>query len=74
MAEPKVIKKKPSIAINKFLKGLLYSVGLAAITYGINFISQGGIPPEYAFLSGVGISILQALKKGLEPYKPELDA
>jgi len=73
LIKERVFGNKPSIALKKFVKGLLYSAGIGAIMYLITFVNSGGIPPKYAFLSGVVMAILQALKKGLEPYKPDLD-
>ena len=69
----KVIVEKPSIVVKKALKGLLYSVGITAVTYLINFIPNIQFQPEYAFISGILYSILTAIKKSLEQYDVKKD-
>lgn len=64
----RVISKKPSIALKKFLKGLGYTVMAAVITYSLNYLSSMNVSPENAVMVGLLISVLQALKKALEKY------
>ena len=69
----KVIKENPKIVVMKFLRGLLYTLGITAVTYAINFLPNVQFEPEYAFISGILYSILTAIKKSLEKYDPMKD-
>jgi len=71
----RVLKGNPNIVINKFVKGLAFTVGLTIISYTVNFLSSNPniFPEEYAFISGLVITFLQCLKKAMEKYDPDRD-
>lgn len=68
-----VLKENPKIVLNKFLKGLGYSVGITAIAYAVDFVAVLEFNPEWAFISTILMTLLQTAKKAFERYKPELD-
>jgi len=68
-----VLKENPKIVLNKFLKGLGYSLGVTAVAYAIDFVAVLEFEPEWAFISTILMTLLQTIKKAFEKYKPELD-
>ena len=62
-----------NIAIRKFFKGLIYTAGMAVVTFSINAIISGNIPTEWVVYSGILLAVLQSIKKGLEKYEPSKD-
>lgn len=68
-----VLKENPKIVLNKFLKGLGYSIGITAIAYAIDFVAVLEFNPEWAFVSTILMTLLQTAKKAFERYNQDLD-
>lgn len=68
-----VFKEKFSLVWKKFLRNFLYSLGLYAITWILNYVTVLELPPEQMLYGSLAISLLTALKKGFETYDPSLD-
>lgn len=65
-----VWNNRKKIVLNKFLKGMGYTLLLAGLTFGIEFISTSNIPQEWVLYTGLIIALLQSGKKALEKYEP----
>jgi len=67
-----VFRSKPSIALKKFLKGMVYTAGLAGLSFVIEAFTTGAVPKDWMVYSGIIIAVAQTLKKGLEDFDPKL--
>lgn len=65
-----VLIENPKVVLNKFIKGLVYTVIITLLTAIIDAIAGGGLPTWEVFLTTVGYNVIVSLKKGLEEYKP----
>jgi len=54
------------ITAKKFLIGLGYTLGISALAYTIDFLQMTEFPPEYAFWTGLLLSILIAVQNYLK--------
>ena len=63
-----------AIVFKKFGRGLLYTVGLTAVSFIIEAFTTGAsVPSEWMVYSGIIIACMQAIKKSLEKYDPAKD-
>ena len=58
-------------SLNKLLIGIVASIIISVITYGIEQIELANIDPKYALFIGLGIACLYGIQNAVKHWKDE---
>lgn len=56
-------------SLNKLWIGLIASILISAITYGMQELQAANIDPKYAFITGLGVTIMYGLQNAAKHWR-----